>query len=182
MRALGSCSWFWKLFSSSCCRWLATATGIPFRLLTEVELEAAARGEAGRLFPYGNEYAPLWSCGIDARVGRTVPVGVFPLGDSPAGVSDMSGNTNTWTSTAWGTDPFEPTYRYPYVPDDGREEADTDAAVRRIVRGASFRCMSVRARATCRGRSLPGYRTRYTGLRLGADVDDEGIGRAVRMR
>ncbi len=47
------------------CNWLtANSHGVPpsggtesiFRLPTEVEFEAAARGKKGRIFPYGNEF------------------------------------------------------------------------------------------------------------------------------
>ena len=46
-------------------------------------------------------------------------------------VTDLAGNTTTWTSTAWGIDPDAPDFRYPYDPADGREDPDTDLAVLR---------------------------------------------------
>jgi formylglycine-generating enzyme required for sulfatase activity len=41
------------------CAWLAAQSGIPFRLPTEVEWEAAARGPEGRRYSFGNRYVPL---------------------------------------------------------------------------------------------------------------------------
>ncbi|MCM8595760.1 SUMF1/EgtB/PvdO family nonheme iron enzyme [Accumulibacter sp.] len=72
-------------------------------------------------------------------------VGVFPGGDTPEGVSDLTGNVWEWTSSAYEA--------YPYRADRRREDPErTDA--RRVVRGA-FRYVDV-----------PGYRNHYLGLRL----------------
>ena len=43
-------------------------------------------------------------------------MGVFVEGDTPEGVSDMTGNVEEWTSSLFGTGgPNEPaTFKYPY--------------------------------------------------------------------
>jgi formylglycine-generating enzyme required for sulfatase activity len=39
---------------------------------------------------------------------------------------------------SWGDDPLEPTYRYPYKPNDGREHLDAADKIFRVLRGGAF--------------------------------------------
>ena len=147
-------SWF---EARAYCAWLAAQTGDHYHLPTEVEWEAAARGQTGRVYAYGNDFAIARCSTFETHIRRTTPVGVFPGGLTPEDIADLSGNVWEWT-----TSQYRP---YPYDVVDGREGLD-DAAARRVLRGGSWSFDASSARAADRNYDVPGYRYYAIGFRV----------------
>lgn len=149
------------------CAWLSATVGaagkFSVRLPTEAEREVATGGRAGRAYAWGNEWQATRSNNSETRVKSTAAVGVFPLGDTPEGIYDLSGNVRDWTSTL---------YR-PAIGGDkeGREDLaqhqdDQGEPLARVVRGASWVDGTVGARAAYRYPVVPGLRLNVLGFRL----------------
>lgn len=152
--------------------WLSAQTGEAYRLLTEVQWEATSRGRSARAYAWGDAYAPECSNTFETLLRRTSPVGVFVEGDTPEGLSDLSGNTLEWTLSLFGemknaVDEM-PEFTYPYHADDGREDVAAPPAVARMVRGGAFDSPHADARTAYRFRLLPLLRDRNLGFRLAA--------------
>lgn len=164
------------------CRWAREVAGLAIRLPSEPEWEKAARGQDGRVYPWGNQWEQGRCNSHESKISATSPVGQFsPAGDSPYGVAEMAGNVQQWTASL-----FE---AYPYDPNDGREkyvyELDKAAALpqfretgatmivtsgeaaegKTVIRGGSWREMQASSRCAYRGWAAPLHRSVDTGFR-----------------
>lgn len=145
------------------CKWLRAQSKQSFRLPTEAEWEAAARGPARRLYPFGNQFdAQRCNC-FEGHIKRTTPVGIFPAlseGEADWGrqaIYDLAGNAWEWTSSA------QLDYPYAFTPE--REDPQVDAS-RRIIRGGSWLDLDRSMLAAGRSGHHPAYRDYYVGFRL----------------
>nr|WP_256212096.1 SUMF1/EgtB/PvdO family nonheme iron enzyme [Nitrosomonas communis] len=86
----------------------------------------------------------------EAGIGRTVAVGLYPLGRSPFGVDDMAGNIWDWCLN---------THDHP-----SNVSLDTDKV--RVVRGGSWGVNPYGARSATRGNFDPSYRFSNVGFRV----------------
>lgn len=149
--------------------WLAAQTGEPFRLLGELEWEAAARGTGSGTRQGADEATTPLVNTSEVHVWRPSPVGVFPEGDTSEDVMDLLGNVWEWTSSIFGADRDYPTYTVPRA--TGTEAAAEDPAappgLRRVARGGAWDSPRVVASSRVRDAVLPGGRDAGYGMRLG---------------
>ena len=91
-----------------------------------------------RPYPWGESF-DLDKANTESTIGETSAIGCYPMGFSPYGCEDMSGNVWEWTRSLWGKDWEKPDFAYPYDPDDRkREDLNTTNDELRVVRGGSW--------------------------------------------
>lgn len=142
------------------CRWL-DAPGWKFHLPSEAEWEKAARGPAGRLFPWGDEWDAARANADDFR-DTTTPVGLFsPDGDSPYGLADMCGNVWEWCADWYAAEE----YARRAVILNPRGPAEGEGVV---IRGGAFDAPLKRVRCAQRNWDYPFKRRPNLGFRVAA--------------
>jgi len=136
--------------------WLAKGLGQAVRLPTEYEWERAARGIKGREYAWGDNFdrnkvncASFWKqaddtgYAFDLDYAGTSVVGQFKDGNTPDGISDLSGNVYEWTASWYEA---EQTYR--------------------ILRGGSWSLNRRNVRCANRNWNVPGLFNLIIGFRL----------------
>jgi formylglycine-generating enzyme required for sulfatase activity/energy-coupling factor transporter ATP-binding protein EcfA2 len=145
------------------CLWLTEAlrrrgeigTDEEITLPTEPQWEKAARGDGGRVYPWGEEIDPERANYDDAGIGATSAVGCFPGGASPYEVEDLSGNVWEWCRTKW-----EESY------EGYQGDNDLEGTSRRVLRGGAFDLNAGLVRAAVRPRYDPYDRSWSYGFRV----------------
>lgn len=148
------------------CQWLSKVTGRGYDLPSEAEWEKGARGTNSRIYPWGDRWNAMRCNSEETGQGQTTSVYAYPQGASPYGLLDTAGNVFEWTRSRWGTDWGQPTFRYPYTPDNGREDGDASPEMFRVLRGGAFDSSPRFVRCAFRLRNLPNDRVRSIGFRV----------------
>jgi len=152
------------------CKWLGQRERRTYRLPTEAEWEFAARGEDGRIFPWGSwnsggQFAnfadvrtnfPWKDSVIDDGYAETAPVGSYPRGTSPFGVEEMAGNVFEWC-----LDFYEP-----YKGKEVRDPRPSKQGRQRVYRGGSWKSRMSSLRVTARAFNDPAYLANDVGFRV----------------
>ncbi|MDO9265349.1 MAG: SUMF1/EgtB/PvdO family nonheme iron enzyme, partial [Desulfosalsimonadaceae bacterium] len=134
------------------CRWLTQTRrdGFTYRLPDEKEWEAAAAGKQRRKYPYGEKFVSSRCNTAKSNIGKTSAVGIFKAGDTPEGLSDLSGNVWEWTCTNMEATKSKPDFKDPDLP---------------VLRGGSWDYGSTNVRCDYRDCNHPNFRFDNVGFR-----------------
>ena len=145
-------SWYQAVAFS---RWLAHhLDNKTISLPTEQQWEKAARGQSGKIYPWGDTFEAYKLNSGESGLGETSTVGLYPAGQSDYEVYDMAGNVWEWCLNK---------YESP-----ANIEVDENGDYRTL-RGGSFNGTTDDVRCAFRGWNHPDVRDSSIGFRIVSD-------------
>ncbi|MCX6581951.1 MAG: SUMF1/EgtB/PvdO family nonheme iron enzyme [Candidatus Aminicenantes bacterium] len=139
-------------------QWLSRKTGKNYGLPTEAQWEKTSRGSDGFQYPWGNKFDKNKCNSAESGLGRTSPVGIFPLGKSPYGCMDMAGNVWEWCSDWYSKDYYKGSpEKNPEGPSQG---------IGHVLRGGSWNVLSGNLRCAARSHDHPWFNWYGSGFRV----------------
>lgn len=139
----------------------AYALWVGKRLPTEFEWEAAAAGDSGKIWPWGNRWASNTANTREAGAKEAADVGTHIYDLSEYGIFDLAGNVSEWTEN-W------------YQPYPGNRRAEKEYGERfKVLRGGSSRTSKEFTRAQFRARLPITYRSIDLGFRCALSANKQ---------
>jgi serine/threonine-protein kinase len=167
------------------CAWASKHLGLEITLPTEAEWEWAARGEQGRLYPWGDalptlDHAWYGAWGLDRdgnfkpeagehrdRVKGPAAVGGRPLGAGPFGAEEQAGNVREWCHDLFAPYPAEAILDLGVLACRQLDNSlQQDDRLPRVLRGGSWYDPAWRLRAAYRRGLHPWPRRGHVGFRV----------------
>jgi formylglycine-generating enzyme required for sulfatase activity len=126
-------------------------------LPSEAQWEKAARGNDGRLYPWGNTQPEPDYLNYNQIVLDTTRVCAFPEGNSPYGICDLAGNVSEWVTDWYGN-----TYYTNSPSENPQGPAQGDA---KVIRGGNWSYSDAGVRAANRIAAGPDFSNYNIGFR-----------------
>lgn len=146
-----------------------------YRLLTGIEWEAVASGFAEkRVYPWGDDWEKTRCNNGEINLERITPVGIFRLGNTGEGISDLSGNVWEWTASDYHSGKILNDFKFDKELQRLLNSNKSDQFFKKleeknrklpVLRGGSWDCSSGDCRCAVRGGSHPVCRVDDAGFR-----------------